>query len=121
MTDLNPWVLGPFELLAHAEEHFRRGDDFDRRMALVLFDDAFEVSIATYLSLHPIHRGNREYAKSDVDRWLTGFHPNSNFSTPSCRRETLRGTSTKGTLCGPTGNAMNSIMVAARAPQNGKR
>ena len=33
MSALTPWALGPFELLVHAEMHFRDGDDFDRRIA----------------------------------------------------------------------------------------
>ena len=79
MTSLHPWALGPFELLTHAEEHFQRGEDFDRRMALILFDDAVEVAVATYLSLHPIQRGNRSYVKNDVDRWLHDYHSKLDF------------------------------------------
>lgn len=77
--DLHPWAVGPFELLVHAEEHFRGGDDFDRRMALILFDDVVEVAISTYLSLHPIQRGDRTYAKTDVEMWLNNFHSKLDF------------------------------------------
>ncbi len=59
MIALPPWANGPFELIVHAESHRRNGDDFDRRIALITFDDAIEVSVTTYISLHPIQRGNR--------------------------------------------------------------
>ena len=35
----------------HAEIHYRKGSDYDRRLALISFDNSIEVSIATYLSL----------------------------------------------------------------------
>ncbi len=76
---LHPWALGPFELLVHAEEHLRKGQDFDRRMALITFDDAIEVSITTYLSLHPIQRGNRSYQREDAERWLRDYHTKLDF------------------------------------------
>ena len=56
MNPLPPWANGPFELLVHAEEHLRAGDDFDRRIALIGFDNAIEITIAAYLSLKPIQR-----------------------------------------------------------------
>lgn len=76
---LHPWANGPFELLLHAEGHLRKGDDFDRRIALIGFDNAVEVSIATYLSLHPIQRGNRQYKKEDVEKWLQDYHTKLDF------------------------------------------
>lgn len=71
--------MGPFELLVHAEGHLRNGDDFDRRIALISFDNAIEVSITTYLSLNPLLRGNRHYAKTDVEKWLTNYHTKLDF------------------------------------------
>lgn len=50
---LKPWAYGPFEVLLHAETHYRSGEDFDRRIAIIGFDNAIEVAITTYLSLHP--------------------------------------------------------------------
>jgi hypothetical protein len=79
MTQLHPWATGPFELLVHAEQHLRDGGDFDRRIALIGFDNAIEVSVSTYLSLHPIHRGNRQYKKEDVDGWLIDYHKKLDF------------------------------------------
>lgn len=79
MSVLTPWALGPFEIILHAEMHYRNGEDFDRRIAIVGFDNAIEVAIHTYLSLHPIQRQNREYPKSDVEKWLDNFHTKIDF------------------------------------------
>jgi len=81
MTPLSPWAYGPFELLVHAEAHLRAGGDFDRRIALISFDNAIEVSISTYLTLPPILRGNREYRNDDVDRWLRNYPNKLDFLT----------------------------------------
>jgi len=79
MTTLTPWALGPFEILLHAETHYRVGGDLDRRIAIVGFDNAIELAIHTYLSLHPIQRQNRTYPKAEVDRWLENFHTKVEF------------------------------------------
>ena len=79
MIPLPPWTDGPFELLVHAESHLRAGDDFDRRIALISFDNAIEVAITTYLTLHPIQRGNRQYKNADVEQWLTSYHTRLDF------------------------------------------
>lgn len=79
MIALPPWALGPFELILHAEMHFRNGEDFDRRIAIVGYDNAIEVAIHTYLSLHPIQRQNRSYAKANVEKWLENFHTKLDF------------------------------------------
>lgn len=76
---LPPWANGPLELLVHAEGHLRSGEDFDRRIALISFDNAIEVAIATYLTLNPIQRGGRSYAKGDVDKWMTNYHTKLEF------------------------------------------
>jgi hypothetical protein len=79
VNSLPPWANGPFELLVHAECHLIDGEDFDRRIALISFDDAIEIAITTYLTLNPIQRGNREYQKSDVERWLANYHSKLDF------------------------------------------
>lgn len=79
MKSLAPWAYGPFELLLHAEEHLIKGEDFDRRIALISFDNAIEVAIATYLTLNPIQRGGRSYAKADVERWLATYYTKLEF------------------------------------------
>ena len=79
MNSLPPWANGPFELLVHAEGHLIGGEDFDRRIALISFDNAIEVAITTYLTLNPIQRGNRSYPKADVEKWLNNYHSKLDF------------------------------------------
>ena len=76
---LKPWAFGPFELLLHAELHLRDRNDFDRRIALISFDNSIEVSVTTYLTLHPIQRGNRTYNRADVENWLNNYHTKLDF------------------------------------------
>ena len=52
-NELEPWKEWPFELIRHAEIHYRRDNDYDKRLALISFDNSIETSIYTYLSLHP--------------------------------------------------------------------
>lgn len=96
MIPLPPWANGPFELLVHAEGHLRGGEDFDRRIALISFDNAIEVAITTYLTLNPIQRGNRKYSNVDVEKWLTNYHTKLEFleaelATRGLRWEVERG------------------------------
>lgn len=79
MIDLPPWANGPFELIIHAESHLRRGDDFDRRISLISYDNAIEVAITTYLTLNPIQRGGRTYKNNDVDQWMRNYHSKLEF------------------------------------------
>ena len=79
MSVLPPWAQGLFELIVHAEEHLRQGDDFDRRISLISFDNAVEVAVATYLSLNPIQRGGKSYPKEDVKKWLDNYHTKLDF------------------------------------------
>ncbi|MEK7466236.1 MAG: hypothetical protein AAB074_02375 [Planctomycetota bacterium] len=79
MSPLPPWANGPFELLVHAEGHLRVGDDFDRRIALISFDNAIEVAVATYLTLNPIQRGKRSYPQVDAEKWLNNYHTKLDF------------------------------------------
>ncbi|MGD0777542.1 MAG: hypothetical protein ABSC05_32515 [Candidatus Solibacter sp.] len=79
MSTLPPWALGPFEIILHAEMHYRNGEDFDRRIAIVGYDNAIEVAIHTYLNLHPIQRQNRTYPKADTERWLGNYHTKIEF------------------------------------------
>ncbi|MFL9870024.1 DEAD/DEAH box helicase [Paraburkholderia megapolitana] len=76
---LKPWAQTPFELLRHAEEHRRSGTDFDRRIALVSFDNSIEVSVITYLSLNPIQRGGRQFERATVENWMRNFHTKLEF------------------------------------------
>lgn len=85
---LRAWARGPFELIVHGELHFRSGEDFDRRVTLISFDNAIEVSITNYLSLHPIHRKNREYSRDRVNRALQSFHTKLDFLMEECSSRT---------------------------------
>ena len=78
-NELGPWKKKPFELIFHAEVHYRRGDDYDRRLALISFDNSIEISITTYLTLHPIQRGDRQYETKDVETWLKNYYTKIDF------------------------------------------
>jgi len=77
--ELQPWDVRPFELIFHAEVHYRSDKDYDRRLALISFDNSIEISITTYLSLNPIQRNNRQYKKEDVERWMNNYHSKLDF------------------------------------------
>lgn len=76
---MKPWAQLPFELIKHADEHAKSGNDFDRRMALIGFDNAIEVSIITYLSLNPIQRDHHQFPRSQVLEWEKDFHSKLRF------------------------------------------
>jgi len=76
---MKPWAQLPFELIKHADEHAKSGNDFDRRMALIGFDNAIEVAIITYLSLNPIQRDNHQFPRNQVQEWQTNFHSKLRF------------------------------------------
>jgi len=78
-NSVKPWARGPLELLQHAEEHRLGKRDFDRRVALIGFDNAIESSVITYLSLNPVQRSGRSFPKVDVERWLANFHSKVEF------------------------------------------
>lgn len=71
---LEPWIYGLLELMKHAEEHQLANGEFDRRVALIGYDNAIEVSINTYLQLHPTQRGGASYQKDLVNKWLANYH-----------------------------------------------
>lgn len=79
MMDIKPWVYGPFELLEHAEGHLTTGRDFDKRIALISYDNAIEVAITTFLRLHPSQRGGKSYPRVKTDNWLANYHSKIDF------------------------------------------
>jgi len=79
MIKNKPWALGPFELLQHAEDHRKNNSDFDRRMALVSFDNSIELSIITFLSLNPIQREGLQFQKKEIAQWLSNYHSKIEF------------------------------------------
>lgn len=54
--------------------HRLNGEDFDRRIALISFDNSSEVSITTFLTLNPIQRGGKQYKKENIEKWLKNYH-----------------------------------------------
>ncbi len=78
-VELKPWAYGPFELIGHAEEHLKSGSDFDKRIALIGYDNAIEVSITTFLNLHPKQRHGKTYPREKVDQWLANYHSKLDF------------------------------------------
>lgn len=79
MSPLKAWADGPFDLIVHAESCLRKGTDFDRRIALILFDNSIEVSIITHLTLNPVQRNNIQYQNAEVERWSNNFHTKLDF------------------------------------------
>ena len=74
METLEPWIYSPLELIKHAEEHQQANGDFDKHMALIGYDNAIEVSLSTYLQLHPTQRRGIAYATEQVKKWLINYH-----------------------------------------------
>jgi hypothetical protein len=79
MELIAPWIYGLLELMKHADEHQQANGEFDRRIALTGYDNAIEVSISTYLQLHPTQRGGKPYPKEQVDKWLMSYHSMIDF------------------------------------------
>lgn len=78
-TILDPWIYGPYELIQHAEGHLKANGDFDRRMALISYDNAIELTITTFLKLSPSMRDGQRYEEQQVKKWLENFHSRLEF------------------------------------------
>lgn len=76
---MKPWTTAAFDLLVHAELHRIDGRDFDRRTALIAYDNAIEISITTYLSLHPSQRGGLRLSRADTRKWLVNYFTKLEF------------------------------------------
>lgn len=87
---LPPWAYGPYELLLHAELHVRDGEDFDRRIAMISYDNAIEVAITVYLSLNPIQRQGRKYDKVKMDSWLKNYHRKIDFLMQEIKQRKIK-------------------------------
>lgn len=80
MQVIEPWMLGPFELLRHAEGHFKQGDESDLRIALINYDNAIETSITTFIELEPEQRRDLELPKDLLPGWRKrGYHYKLDF------------------------------------------
>lgn len=89
MDSLKPWARGPFELLRHADSHFRKDTDFDKRISLIGFDNAIEVTITAYLQLHPSQRGGKSYEKRKIEEWLSNYHKKIQFFQDFIKSENI--------------------------------
>lgn len=74
-----PWAQGPAEVFRHADDHYRRPDDTDRRLALIGFDNAIEVCVDTFVGLNPRNRGGYQIARNDKTTILWSFHSKVEF------------------------------------------
>jgi len=77
--DLKPWMHGPFELIRHADGHLIAKGDTDRRIALIGFDNAIEVSIDVFIRLHPKLRRGVEFPKTAVETATRNYHTKIEF------------------------------------------
>ena len=98
MDNLQPWVRGPFELLCEAQVNLERDSEVGRRSALIFFDDAIEVCIATYLRLHPVQRNGKAYKKEQVEQWLGNFHTRLDFLDAEITARNLAWEVDRGTI-----------------------
>ncbi len=78
-ANLKPWARGPFEVIVDAEMHRLNGEDYDRRLALIGFDNAIEISITIYINLHPLQRNGVQYNRQNTENWLSNFHRKLEF------------------------------------------
>ena len=114
MITLPPWASGPFELMVHAESHLRGANDFDRSIALIGFDNAIEVAITTYLTLHPIQRGGRQYQGDVVEQWMRNYHTKLDFFETEIESRNITWAIEKPISYGRTTSETSSTMVARR-------
>lgn len=76
---MKPWIAAIFELLVHAEQLRVGGRDSDRRAAFIVYDSVIELSIATYLGLHPLQREGLELSRADTRQWLVNYFTKLEF------------------------------------------
>jgi hypothetical protein len=76
---LQPWMRGPFELIRHANGHLLQAGDTDRRLALIGFDNAIEVSIDVFIQLHPKLRHGLAIPREASERARQNYHTKIEF------------------------------------------
>lgn len=79
MEQPKPWMYGPLELLKHAHGHQSGKSDFDRRIAFISYDNAIEVSIDLFLSIHPDQRDGYRIEKKDIAHYQQSFNNKLDF------------------------------------------
>ena len=65
---LKPWMIKPFELIFHAESHYRSSSDYGKRMAYINFDNAIEASISTFMYINKKPKGLKLYDNDDFNQ-----------------------------------------------------
>lgn len=76
---MKPWTLVPYQLIQHADGHFKEGKDIDRKIAIVGFDNAIELCIDVFVNLHPRLRDNYQIKKEDIPKILQNYHTKMDF------------------------------------------
>jgi hypothetical protein len=79
LDQFDPWTHGPLELLLDGQRSLALGTDSGRRLALIQFDNAVEVCIQTFLTLHPRNRGGVVLQRDVVDNAARNFHAKVEF------------------------------------------
>lgn len=64
-SSIPKWTYEAYDLIQHGQRHFDIGDDFDRRMAFISFDNAIEIAIKAYHS-NPLDNNNFEKLANDL-------------------------------------------------------
>src|SRR2546427_2644304 len=67
-----PWASGPGEILLHAVQLLSEDSDTNRRLALILIDNAVELTVKTYLSL-PRRITGVKLGRKDLDEIAESF------------------------------------------------
>lgn len=76
---LPPWTKGPYEIISHSDEHLKQGKDTDRRIALIGYDNAIEICIDVFITLHPKVRGGIELSKDELEKAKSNYHTKLEF------------------------------------------
>ena len=79
MSRIPPWASGAFELIVHAQGHFLKGGDLDRRMALISFDNAIETSLVIFLTIPKKLRRQFVIKKEDLNSYRENYYSKLDF------------------------------------------
>jgi hypothetical protein len=78
--NVDPWLQGPIEILQVANANYKSGTDTGRRQAVVGFDNAVEISVATFVNLHPRNRRGIMIPREQVEKGRgQNFHEKVEF------------------------------------------
>ncbi|MBT3141154.1 hypothetical protein DS909_11845 [Phaeobacter gallaeciensis] len=67
-----PWAVGPGELLLHGVSLLREDSEAKRRIAMILIDNAVELTLQTYLTL-PERITGVKLSRKQLDEYCSGF------------------------------------------------